>query len=69
MGCLFRCGVFKQKFKFIDMDGNSTHCCQLVNVKLLALLILLVLLTGIIAQLRDMAFRRVESIDRPATSK
>jgi hypothetical protein len=51
------------------MGGESSHCCQVVDVKLLALLILLVLLTGRIAQLIDMEFRRVGRLDRPAISK
>jgi hypothetical protein len=50
------------------MGGDSTHCCQVVNVKLLALLLLLVLLTGRIVPLTDIAFRSVGRFDRSAVS-
>ena len=51
------------------MGGDSAHCCQVVDVKLLALLLLFMLLTGRIAQLTDIAFRSVGRLDRSAVSK
>lgn len=60
--------VSTKSLKCIDMGGDGTHCCQVINVKLLALLLLLVLLTGRIAPLTDTAFRSVGRLDRSAVS-